>query len=71
MGVKSDQQVEQKKGMLESPTRSLQKEHEVGSKKSRRRLKKCITPQGIKQPNFKSQFFQRALAELFPLSIME
>jgi hypothetical protein len=46
MGVKSDQQVEQKKGMLESPTLPLQKEHEVGSMISRIRLKKCITPQG-------------------------
>ena len=39
MGVKSDQQVEQKKGMLESPTGSLQKEQEVGRMKSRIRLK--------------------------------
>jgi hypothetical protein len=71
MGVKSDQQVEQKKGMLESPTRPLQKEHEVGSMKSRIRLKKCITPQGSKQSNFESHFFQGARAELSPLSITE
>jgi len=56
MGVKSDQQVEQKKGMLESPTGSLQKEQEVGRMKSRIRLKKFITPQKSKYPNSYNQF---------------
>jgi hypothetical protein len=47
--VKSAQQVEQKKGMLESPTGSLQKEQEVGRIKSRMRLKKRIAPRIFKQ----------------------
>jgi hypothetical protein len=52
---KSAQQVEQKKGMPESPTGSLQKEQEVGRIKSRMRLKKRIAPRNFNQqyPNVK------------------